>query len=216
MQIVVWGAQGHAKVVVEAIRLGGRWRIAGFIDDMAPQRAGEAFAGAQVLGGREVLPSLRAAGVKAMALAFGNNPGRWRLMNEMRALGFEFPPLVHPSAVVAADAELGEGCFIGPLAVVNPAARIGSQTIVNSAAVVEHDCVIGHAAHLSPRACLAGNVTVGDFSWIGAGSTVREKLSVGSEVTVGMGSVVVHSLPSRVVAYGCPARIRATLPQHTE
>jgi len=208
-RIVIWGAQGHAKVVAEALRVAGDFELAGFIDDVSPQRAGEPFGGAKVLGGRQALHGLRAEGVSAMALAFGHNRARLALLDEMRALGFDLPAVVHPSAVVAGDAMLGEGSFVGALAVVNPAARIGRAVIVNSGAIVEHDGDIADGVHLSPRACLAGGVRVGAASWIGAGSTVREKLSIGRDVTVGMGSVVVRSLPDGVTAFGCPARIVA-------
>ena len=211
-QIVIWGAQGHAKVVADAVRRAGHLQVAGFIDEVSPQRAGEAFCGSSVLGGREALAGLLQGGVRAMALAFGHNAARLRLIDEMKALGFAFPAIVHPSAEVAADSLIDEGSFVGALAVVNPAARIGRAVIVNSGVIVEHDCEVGDGVHLSPRTCLAGGVRVGALSWIGAGSTVREKLTIGCEATVGMGSVVVRSLPDGVTAFGCPAEIRPVSP----
>ncbi|MCL6557904.1 MAG: hypothetical protein K6U74_03700 [Firmicutes bacterium] len=49
----------------------------------------------------------------------GYNQPRCELYERIRAMGFEFPPLKHPAAVVAPDAVLGEGCVIAPGAVVN-------------------------------------------------------------------------------------------------
>lgn len=206
-RIVIWGAQGHAKVMAETVRRTGRFELAGFIDDVSPQRAGEMFCGSTILGGREVLQGLLDSGVRRLALGFGHNAARLALLDEMAGLGFELPVLVHPSAVVASDAVLGEGSFLGPLSVANPGASIGRGVIVNSGAIVEHDCVVADGVHLSPRVCLAGGVQVGSLSWIGAGSAVREKLTIGRNVTVGMGSVVVRSLPDGVTALGCPARV---------
>ncbi len=212
--ILIWGAAGHAKVVAEAVRLSGRWVVAGFLDDIDPGRAGEPFAGATVLGGRDALPALHAQGVRAVALAFGHNAARMRLMDELLSQGFEFPSIVHPSAVIAGDCEIGAGSFVGPLALVQAAARVGRQVIVNSGAIVEHDCDVGDGVHLSPRVCLAGGVHVGALTWIGAGAVVRDKLSIGREVTVGMGSVVVRSLPDGVQAFGCPARVQTPQNKH--
>ncbi len=53
-RIVVWGAGGHAKVAADILRLNG-FEIAGFLDQVDPQRLGESFCGARVLGGPEVL-----------------------------------------------------------------------------------------------------------------------------------------------------------------
>jgi sugar O-acyltransferase (sialic acid O-acetyltransferase NeuD family) len=203
--IVIWGASGHARVVAETVRRLGSMRIAGFIDDMAPTRRGEQFCGATVLGGRECLPALRAQGVRHLAIAFGHNEARLRLGDEMKSEGFVLPTIVHPNAVVADDAEVGEGSFVGPLAAVNSGARVGRLAIVNTGAIVEHDCVVGDGVHLSPRACLAGDVEIGMCCWIGAGATVREKIAVGMKAVVGMGAVVVKPVPEFSVVYGCPA-----------
>ena len=42
-QVAVWGAAGHARVVADVLRLAG-WDVVGFLDNVAPQRAGERFA----------------------------------------------------------------------------------------------------------------------------------------------------------------------------
>lgn len=208
--IAIWGAAGHAKVVADAVRRAGRFRVAGFIDDVSPERRGSAFCGATVLGGRDVLHDLKASGVRHVALAFGHNEARLRLMAELQAQGFELPLIVHPSAVIAADAVIEEGSYVGPLAVVNAAARVGRAVIVNSGVIVEHDVVVGDGVHLSPRACLAGGVQVGRASWVGAGAVVRDHVVIGAGAIVGMGAVVVGPVRDGATVIGCPAAERQT------
>ena len=203
--IAIWGAAGHARVVADALGLVGRFSLAGFIDDVMPQRRGEAFCGSRILGGHEVLADLHSAGVRYMALAFGQNEARLRLADELKAQGFELPVIVHPNAVIARDAVIGEGSYIGVFAVVNAAARLGRAVIVNSGAIVEHDSVLGDGVHISPRACLAGNVHVGRASWIGAGAVVKDRVHIGAGATVGMGAVVIRPVPDGVTVVGCPA-----------
>lgn len=205
--IVVWGAGGHAKVVAQSLRRNGSWRLVGFIDDVRPQRLGEPFEGAVVLGGREVLPGLLAQGTRHLMLAFGDNVARLQLWRELVALGFEFPSVVDAHAVVADDAVLGPGCYVGVGAVIQPGARLGAQVIVNTGAVIEHDCRVGDGAHLCPRTCIAGHVEVGGCAWIGVGAVVRDHCRVGAHSLVGMGSVVVKDVPERVVAYGHPCHL---------
>lgn len=205
-RIAIWGAAGHAKVVADAMRATGAFDIVGFIDDTAPQRRGEAFCGAEVLGGRDALPTLR-AGQVALMLAFGHNAARLALAAEMEALGFAFPIVIHPAAVVSPQCGVGTGTFIAAGAVVNADATIGAHAIINTGAVVEHDSRVGDGAHLSPRACLSGRVSVGRGAWIGAGAVVRDGVAIGDGAIIGMGAVVLQNIPDAAVAYGCPARV---------
>jgi UDP-3-O-[3-hydroxymyristoyl] glucosamine N-acyltransferase len=73
-------------------------------------------------------------------------------------------PGVHPSAVVAPDAALGEGCEVGPFAVVGAAARIGRGCVIGPHAVVGPGVVLGAGcrihAHASISHCLAGDRVV--------------------------------------------------------
>jgi UDP-3-O-[3-hydroxymyristoyl] glucosamine N-acyltransferase len=73
-------------------------------------------------------------------------------------------PGIHPTAVVAADAEIGEGCEIGPYAVVGAGARIGPGSVIGPHAVVGPGVVLGAGcrihAHASISHCLAGDRVV--------------------------------------------------------
>ena len=52
-------------------------------------------------------------------------------------------PAIHPSAVIADDAQLGAGARIGPHCVVERGARIGAGTVLKARVVVGEDCVVG-------------------------------------------------------------------------
>ncbi|MEO7338761.1 MAG: acetyltransferase [Caldimonas sp.] len=207
--IIIWGAGGHAKVVAQSIRRAGVWQVEGHLDDQDPGRAGEAFCGSRVLGGREMLASLQRRGIEAMVLAFGHNFARLALWRELAALGWQFPSVVDAHAVVADDVRIGAGSYLAAGAVVQPGAHIGAQVIVNTAASVDHDGQIGDGVHLAPRCCLAGHVTVGRGTFIGAGSVVRDRVRIGAGSTIGAGSLVLADLPDDVVAFGHPARVTA-------
>ena len=203
--VVIWGASGHARVVADVLRLQG-FRIAGFLDDVDPGRRGEDFCGAKVLGGREQLPLLLRRGVRRMAVGFGDCRRRLAAGEQARALGFTFPPAVHPRSVVAGDAELGEGTLVAAGAVVNPAARLGRHVIVNTCASVDHGCVVLDGAHIAPGARLAAGVRVGRCAWVGLGAVVKERVRIGDGAVVGAGAVVLRDIPDDMVAYGVPAR----------
>ncbi len=204
-QVAVWGAAGHARVVANVLRLAG-WDVVGFLDNVSPERLGERFAGAEVLGGEAALPRLRENGVTHLAIGVGDNEARLALGRTAREAGFELAGAVHPTAAIAADAQLGAGTVVGPGAVINPASVLGELVVVNSSAVVEHDCRLGDGVHVAPGAVLAGWVTVGDGSFVGAGATVIDRVTLGRNAVVGAGATAIRDVGDGVTVIGTPAR----------
>ncbi len=210
-KLVVWGASGHATVVADVIRLQNRFEIVGFLDDKRPERAGQAFCGSVVLGGREKLAELLAHGIRNIVIAFGDCHARLAASAIAVDAGFSLCRAVHPRAVVAADASIGPGTTVMAGAAINPGAAIGRSVIVNTNAIVEHDCVLEDGVHVCPGAVLGGQVRVGQAAWIGIGATVREKIAIGAEAVIGAGAVVIRNIPDRAVAYGVPAVVHRYL-----
>src|SRR5262245_1232113 len=137
--VAIWGASGHARVVVDIVRLQGKFGIAGFIDDVNPDRQGTRFCGAAILGGKEQLSELRNRGVKQVLLAFGNCKARLDLTNFLLAEGFSLPVAIHPRAVVAAQVEMDAGTVIVAGAVVNPGGKIGRNDSIDNSARFVYD-----------------------------------------------------------------------------
>lgn len=204
--IIGYGAGGHARSLLEALRSGGRFEVVALADDDSA-RAGEDVLGVPVVEGG-ALERFRAEGVEHAFVGVGgvaSPAGRRQAFARLDAAGFTLPEVVHGSAVVSPWARLGRGVQLLALAVVNAAAVLGDGVIVNTGAIVEHDCVIGASAHLGPRAVLGGHVTVGEDTHIGMGAVVVEGLSVGSRAFVAAGAVVVRDVPDGARVGGVPA-----------
>jgi UDP-3-O-[3-hydroxymyristoyl] glucosamine N-acyltransferase len=71
------------------------------------------------------------------------------------------PAGVHPSALVAEDATLGEGVGVGPYAVIGRGARLGAGVRVGAHAVVGAGCEVGEETVVHPHATLHDGVRVG-------------------------------------------------------
>jgi UDP-3-O-[3-hydroxymyristoyl] glucosamine N-acyltransferase len=69
---------------------------------------------------------------------------------------------IHPSAVVAEDAQIGDGVAIGPLSVIGPRARIGAGTAVLAHVTVGADAVIGRNCLFHPGTRIGDRVVIGD------------------------------------------------------
>ena len=84
---------------------------------------------------------------------------------------------------------IGDDCFIGP--------NVSIYTACHSTDPVERNS----------RREWALPVTIGDNVWIGGSVTILPGVTIGDNVTIGAGSVVVHDIPSGVVAVGNPCRV---------
>lgn len=207
MKVIGLGAGGHAKVILDILRLTGGWEIIGLLDTDS-RLWGSQAGGIGILGGDELMPELRTSGVEHAFVGLGSvgDAGpRVRLYEEILAAGFSPVTAVHPTAVVARSSRLGKGVIIAAAAVVNPEADLGDNVIINTGAVVEHDCRIGDHAHIATGAVLCGGVQVGPMAHVGAGAAVRQGIRIGAGALVGAGAVVIRDVPDGLTVAGTPA-----------
>ena len=83
-----------------------------------------------------------------------------------------FAPGVHPSAVIAADAKLGDRVSIQPYAVIEAGAVIGDDTVVGANSYVGHETKIGRACLIYQQVTLRERVRVGDRVVIHSGAII--------------------------------------------
>lgn len=204
-KVLIFGAGGHAKVVVDAIERGRRYSILGLIDD-DPRRTDERVAGCRILGTRAALASLRRRTRWAL-VAVGDNAARVEIAALLRGHGFELVTVVHPKATVAPSVRLGAGTIVLAGAVVNSDTVVGENVIINTAASVDHDCTLGEGAHIAPGANLAGWVRIGRLSLVGVGVSVIDRIEIGEQAIVGAGAAVISNVPAGMTVVGVPARI---------
>lgn len=202
--VLVYGAGGHGKVVVDILERMAQYKIVGFVDDN-PSQKGRSFFGYPVIGSLDAL--LEHGTQSHLILAIGDNEARGRLAHRLEPLGFQFATAVHPTASLGRDTKLGWGTVIMANVAVNSGATIGRHVIINTGATIDHDCVIGDFAHISPGVHLGGGVTVGSLAHVGIGASVIQNVTIGAGSVIGAGAAVVKDVPPNVVAVGVPARV---------
>jgi sugar O-acyltransferase (sialic acid O-acetyltransferase NeuD family) len=207
-RIVLIGAGGHGRAVLDVIRSEGRYDVAGVIDSVRP--AGSEWLGLTVFGDEQRLDELcREADTRLGIVAIGDNWRRRALASrlESRVPGFTLVSCVHPAASVASDAVLGVGTVVMPGSVVASGSRVGRGCIVNTLASLDHDGVMEDFSSLAPGAVTGGAVHVETCAAVGLGARVVQAVRVGAHAVVGAGALVLEELPPRVVAMGVPARV---------
>ena len=193
-KISLYGAGGHAKVIVDILKLNG-YIIGAIFED---------YSTVTELLNHKVIHVMDQEIMKMdWIMAIGNNHIRQKIVqnNHLR-----FTKLAHPRATIDTTVLWGEGTVIMAGAVVNSDAIIGRHVIINTGACVDHDCQIGDFCHIAPNSTLCGSVKVGEGTLVGAGATIIPGVTVGKWCIVGAGSVVIHDINDNQTVVGNPAR----------
>jgi len=114
---------------------------------------------------------------------------------------------IHPSAIISASVEMGNGIMIAAGVAINPVVTIGRGVICNTSSSIDHECVIEDFVHIAPGAVLCGNVKVGSGTFVGANSVIKQGITIGKNVTIGAGTVVIKDIPDNATVVGNPQRI---------
>lgn len=210
-KLVVAGAGGHARSVLDALRASHAPFTPVACTDPDPALRGEVLAGVPIAGDDEILPALLVDGVRAACVGvggIGDNRPRAALHARLVRLGFELPAVVHGSAQVSCTATVGRGSVVLAGAMVGTGTTVGEDVIVGSGSIVEHDCSIGDHVHLASGCVLGGAVAIAQGAHVGLGATVLQGRAVGEWAVVGAGAVVVHDVLAGETVVGCPASVR--------
>ena len=179
----LYGASGHAKVIIDIIRAQGGI-VEGLVDDNPNLKE---------LGGISVLHD--SVGLSPFIISIGNCKIRKMIAER---LDCEFTTI-------------GEGTVIMQGAIIQTEVQIGKHCIINTKASVDHECVIGDYVHIAPGCTISGDVYVGEGTWIGVGTTIIQGIRIGKNCFIGAGSVIVKNIPDNSKAYGVPCKIRETI-----
>ena len=193
----LYGAGGHAKVIMDIVRAQGD-SVEALVDDNKDVK--------EVMGVSVIHDAV--GNISPLIISIGNNRIRKLVSEKVDAV---FGKAVHPSAIVSGSAVVGEGSVIMQGAILQSCVCVGRHCIVNTGASVDHECVLEDFVHVSPHCTLCGNVHVGEGAWIGAGSVVIPGVRIGKWCVIGAGSVVVEDIPDGVLALGNKCRVIRTL-----
>ena len=207
--IIVYGAGGHSKTVIDIIEEQGLYRIVSVLDDH--EDGAETLMGYPVIRNGEKIDHIIRQ-VYGGVVAIAENNTRSRIVSKIEGISpeFDFVNIIHPVVSISRHAKLGQGIVIMFGIRVGADATIGEHCVVCSNAVIAHDCDVEDYVFVGPGVSCSGNVTIGAHSYVLSGSVIINNTTVGHHTVVGSASNVVNDLPSNVVAYGNPAQVVRT------
>jgi len=201
-QIVLMGASGHGKDVLDAAKMQGR-HVIGFTDENHDLH-GTLINGVPVLGGDEWLLDHRDVQV---LFSVENPPIKRKLAEFIESHNLTIAsPIIHPRAFVSNEAYIGHGTVILGGSIIQPQVRVGHHVYISTVSTLGHDVIVGDFASLHPGVQIAGDVVIERGSYIGMGAKILQGLKIGEGAVVGAGAVVTKNVEPGTTVVGIPAR----------
>ena len=194
--MLLYGASGHAKVIISCLRANNISIQSIFDDDISKKN----------LWNVPVVGSYRAdfEPSQPLIISIGDNKIRKKVSE---VITHSFGKVIHTSAIVDDSVLIDEGTVVFHQAVIQADTKIGKHVIVNTSASIDHDCTIEDFVHIAPNATLCGGITIGEGTLIGAGSVIAPNLKIGKYCLIAAGSVVTRNIPDLSIVRGNPGRI---------
>ena len=200
-KLIIIGASGHGKVVADIAIKMNKWQSIAFLDD---DESIKTSMGLEVIG--KTADAFIYKNEADFFVAIGSNTTREKIQEKLIEQGLNVASLIHPSAVIGTDVEIGIGVAVMAGVVINSSTRIGKGCIINTSASLDHDNVIEDYVHISPGVRTAGTVSISKGTWLGIGSVVSNNVNICSGCKVGAGAVVVKDIAEPGTYVGVPVR----------
>lgn len=203
--ILIYGASGHSKMIVDIIHKNNVYRLKGFIDSYKP--VNEVVYGYHIISDLDQLPRIiEELNIEGIVIGIGENSTRLEAYGKIKKIApnLKFVPIIHPNATIAGDVSINEGCVIMANVVINANAKVGRFCILNTASTFGHDSEMADFSSLASGVTVAGTVQVGFCSAICLGATILQNLTIGDNTVIGAGSLVLKSIGDNKTAFGSP------------
>lgn len=205
-KLLIIGASGHGKVLANIAYESKKWEEISFLDDDIDK------VGSDILNFRVIERTLDIKKYIAdyeFIVGIGDSNSREKITIYLKNMGARITTLIHPSAIIGLDVEIGQGSVVMPMCVINASSNIGEGCIINTGTTVDHDCKLESFVHLSPGVSLGGNVKIKRNTWVGMGAKVINNINITNDCVIGSGAVVISNLDSPGIYVGVPSRFKS-------
>jgi len=192
-EVYLWAKDSFSK---------DQYRIKGFLDDN-PRILNNYNMDIGIIGdldGYEIKKQDR------FVFAIGDIDVKKHLVTKLKEKGAKFLTLIHPTAIVANTAKIGQGVIICPFVTVSDYVQLGDFVMMNIYSSCGHDAKVGDYCILSPYATLNGFVILEDEVFLGTHSTIIPYKKIGYKSKISANSVVMRDVPANKMVFGVPGK----------
>lgn len=138
--------------------------------------------------------------------AIGDIDIKKQLITKLKEKGAKFLTLIHPTAIVADTAKIGEGVIVYPYVIVSDCVQLGDFVMMNSYSLCGHDAKVGRYCILCPYAAVTGFAVLEDEVFLGTHTTIAPNKKIGYKSKVSANSVVMRDVPANKIVFGVPGK----------
>lgn len=205
-QLIIVGAGGCGREVLQwaksVNRINPTWIIKGFLDDNSKALEHKQCS-IKVIG---TIEDYSIENNDVFICAIGSTEVREEVTMKLKKRGAEFTSIVHPTAIVADNAELGEGTILYPFAIVSDSVKLQEGCIVNMHSTIAHDSFVGAFTTISAFCDITGACIVGERVFLGTSAKIVPRTKVGNDAFLCAGSIVMNQVKEGDKVMGNPAK----------
>lgn len=138
--------------------------------------------------------------------AMGDVATKKRCVETVLSKGGKFTTLIHPTASIAPDSKIGEGCIIMHRATIGSDAVIGAFVLVQVSSIVAHDCRVGDFSRLDCFTVMVGGTIIREEVTVHTSAIINHQVVVGKNAQIGACSLVIRNVKEGSTVFGNPAR----------
>ena len=127
------------------------------------------------------------------------NKVREKIFNEAKEKGYKLLTYINSKAIVCADIEIGENCFVLENNVIQPFVKIGDNVILWSGNHIGHHSRIDNNCFVASHVVISGKVRIEKNCFIGVNATVRDGITIKKECIIGAGTVILDNTKEKQV-----------------
>lgn len=205
-KLVIVGAGGFGREMVawarQSVQFEREWTLKGFIDDNINALAGKNTPATMLGTIQEYQPQPQ----DVFVCALGVPQVKKRCCELLESRGARFTQLIHRTAILGDNVELGAGVVLCPFTVVSGNNRLGKCVAINLHSSVDHDASVDDWSQVNCHCDLTASVRIGREVFFGSSVAIIPGVRVGDGAYLGAGAVVLRDVPAGAKVFGVPAR----------
>ncbi len=97
--------------------------------------------------------------------------------------------LIHPTAIIAKTAIIGNGCILCPYTMVGPNVVLGDFNLMTSQSIISHDSIVG-SYNFFATSLICGYSKIGDDNFFGVRATGVSNICIGNRNKIKAGMII--------------------------
>lgn len=204
-QLVIIGAGGMGRTLYDSAResvgYGIDYEIKGFIDDNIHSLDGFHNYPSMLGTIAEYVPQKNDVFVSSIG-----GGARKKCIESVVSKGGQFITLIHSTARIGSNVQIGEGTTIGAFTTIGADAKVGKYNMIQSYSVIGHDSQIGNYNRIDTHVTLVGGTIVEDEADIHTGAMISHNVVIETHSRVAACSFVIRKVKSGTTVMGNPAK----------